>query len=82
MLFALIFSWETIVVVFCLLILSSGLVRVTMRRQTEILKEYLQPEKLKVEQLIMRSEVPPPESSQNQRADDADEQDFHQGAED
>ena len=42
----LIFSWEILIVVFCLLVLVGGLVRITMRRQREILKEYLQPEQL------------------------------------
>ena len=55
MLFAHLFSWETLVVILCLLILASGLVRITMRRQMGILKEYLQPEQLQVEQLVMRS---------------------------
>jgi len=55
MVFASIFSWETILVILCLLGLAWGLVCVTMRRQTEILKDYLQPKNLQVEQLIMRS---------------------------
>jgi len=55
MLFASIFALETIFVIICLLGLTWGLVRITMWRQTEILKEYLQPENLRVEQLILRS---------------------------
>jgi hypothetical protein len=55
MLLASIFSLETIFVMLCLLGLTWGLVRITMRRQSEILKEYLQPDHLKVEQLVMRS---------------------------
>jgi len=46
--FALNFSWEIIVVVVCLLGLIGGLVRITICRQTEILKEYLQPEQRQV----------------------------------
>jgi len=53
--FASIFSWETILVLLCLMGLTWGLVRITMRRQTEILKDYLQPEHMRVEQLILRS---------------------------
>jgi len=55
MLFASVFLLETIFVILCLLGLTWGLVRITMRRQTEILKEYLQPEHMRVEQLILRS---------------------------
>ena len=55
MVFASIFLLETIFVILCLLGLTWGLVRMTMRRQTEILKGYLQPENLQIEQLIMRS---------------------------
>ena len=55
MLFASILSWETVFVILCLLGLTWGLVRITMRRQTEILKEYLQPEHTRVEQLILRT---------------------------
>ena len=54
MLFASILNLETIFVIVCLMGLTWGLVRMTMRRQTEILKEYLQPENLRVEQLILR----------------------------
>ena len=53
MFFASFFSLETVFVILCLLGLAWGLVRTTMRRQTEILKEYLQPENLRVEQLVM-----------------------------
>ena len=57
MLFAFrLFSWETLVVILCLLLLLRGLVRVTVRRQTEILKEYLQPECQKVEQYFMQAD--------------------------
>lgn len=66
MLFAIFFSWETVVVIFCLLVLLGGLVRITTRRQTEILKEYLQPEHLSVEQLILRTEASPPNSAENE----------------
>ena len=66
--FANIFSWETVVVILCLLVLLGGLVRITMRRQTEILKEYLQPEHIRVEQLIMRPEKTPPNSADNEPA--------------
>ena len=53
--FASIFSLETIIVILCLLGLTWGLVRITVRRQTEILKDFLQPEHTRVEQLILRS---------------------------
>ena len=67
--FAIIFSWETVVVVLCLLVLLGGLVRITTRRQTEILKEYLQPEHLRVEQLIMRPGTPPHSTENEPLAD-------------
>ncbi|MCL2622533.1 MAG: hypothetical protein FWD31_02605 [Planctomycetaceae bacterium] len=63
--YAFIFSWETLVVVCCLLVLLAGLVRIATLRQTEILKEYLQPEHLRVEQLIMRSGTTPPGPAEN-----------------
>ena len=71
MLSAFIFSWETIIVILCLLFLAGGLVRITMRRQTEILKEYLQPDKLRVEQLILRSDKSPPNPAENESPQDA-----------
>jgi hypothetical protein len=73
MLLAAIFSLETILVVICLLLLTGGLVRITMRRQTEILKEYLQPEHLQVEQLIMRSEKVSPHHDENKQPPDSQE---------
>ena len=71
MLFAVLFSWETLVVILCLLILASGLVRITMRRQTEILKEYLQPEQLRVEQLVMRARNTPSSGDMSGDAENA-----------
>lgn len=53
MLFATLISLETILVILCLLGLTWGLARITLRRQTEILKEYLQPEQTQVEHLIL-----------------------------
>jgi len=55
MLFASFFSLETVLVILCLLGLTWGLVRITIRRQTEILKEYFQLEHTRVEHLILRS---------------------------
>ena len=54
MLLASIVTFETLLVIFCLLALLCGLVHLTTRRQTEILKEYLQPEKMQIERAIMR----------------------------
>lgn len=56
MLFGFIFSWEFVIVAICVLLLAMGLVRITMRRQIEVLKDYLQPEKLPIEQLIMNAD--------------------------
>ena len=53
MLFTSIVNVETIFVVLSLLGLAWGLARITTRRQTEILKDYLQSENLRVEQLIL-----------------------------
>ena len=61
--FAIFFSWETVVVILCLLALLGGLVRITIRRQTEILKEYLQPEHLRIEQLVLRQGKTPPNTT-------------------
>ena len=58
MLHASMISFETLLVAFCVLALLCGLVRITTRRQTEILKEYLQPEKTQIEQIVMRSGHP------------------------
>lgn len=58
-------SLELVVTVFCLLILMAGLVRITTKRQMEVLKDYLQPEKLPIEQLVMRSEKSPDSQNPN-----------------
>ena len=50
------FSLEFAIVAICLLFLVMGLVRVTMRRQVEVLKDYLQPEKIPIEQIILNAE--------------------------
>ncbi len=52
------FTLDWLVAIICLLLLAAGLVRITSQRQTEVLKEYLQPDKLKIEHLIMRSGNP------------------------
>ncbi|MCL2347796.1 MAG: hypothetical protein FWC50_05985 [Planctomycetaceae bacterium] len=49
-------SGEILVFVVCLYIMISGLAKVTLRRQTELLKNYLQPEELPLEKLILRAE--------------------------
>jgi len=65
-----IFSLELVVIVTCLLFLIAGLARITTRRQIEVLKDYLQPEVLPIEQLIMRAEKS--SASQNPNASDSD----------
>ena len=64
--YTIVFSWETVVVIFCLLVLLGGLVRIATRRQTEILTEYLQPEHLRVEQLILRPGKTQPNSVESE----------------
>ena len=65
-----IFSLELVVIVICLLFLVAGLARITTRRQMEVLKDYLQPEILPIEQLIMRAEKS--SASQSPNAPDSD----------
>ncbi|MDR1959866.1 MAG: hypothetical protein LBQ54_12620 [Planctomycetaceae bacterium] len=51
------FSWESLAVVAVLLILISGISRLALKRQTEILKGYFQPEELhEMEQTILKPE--------------------------
>lgn len=56
MLFGFFLSWEFAIVAICVLLLAMGLVRITMRRQIEVLKDYLQPEQLPIEQLVMNAD--------------------------
>jgi len=47
---------EILVFAVCLYVMISGLAKITLRRQTELLKNYLQPEELPLEKLILRAE--------------------------
>ena len=69
------FSLELAVIVICLLFLVAGLARITTKRQMEVLKDYLQPEVLPIEQLIMRAEKASASQSPNALDSDSPEND-------